>query len=128
MGNKVKSKEQHIRVLDNLTVQKANGELLNKSKAIKDAGYSDATAHNPDKVIATKGFQQLLEEQISDKTIIDYLKADLEAKEGNRLGELKLACELKGKLTNRLDISVHKEVDEQLEVMKEVIDGAKEGE
>jgi len=37
---KIESKEQHKRVLDNIVAQMANGELVNKGKVIKDAGYS----------------------------------------------------------------------------------------
>jgi len=122
----IKSKEQHEKVLDNITQQKANGELVNKGKAIREAGYSEATAHNPNKVIKTQGFQQLLQDKITDQTLIDYLAYDLQKKEGNRLGELKLAFELKGELTNKVDLSVHQEVDEQLTAMKEIIDEVKE--
>ena len=120
-------KEQHKRVLDNLIEQKANGELVNKGKAIREAGYSEATAHNPKAVLESKGFQQLLSETITDQTLIDYLAADLAEKEGNRLGELKLAFDLKGFTTNKVDVNIHKEVDEQLVAMKELIDKAKDG-
>lgn len=123
--NAIESKEQHKRVLDNLIEQKAKGELINKGKAIRDAGYSDATAHNPNLVLKTKGFQQLLQEKLTDKTLVDYLATDLELKEGNRLGELKLAFELKNLLTNKLDLNVHQELDEQILAMKEIIDRAK---
>ena len=118
------SKEQHKRVLDNIVAQKANGELVNKGKAIKDAGYSESTAHNPNSVIKTKGFQQLLQEKITDQQLVDYLAADLEEKSGNRLGELKLAFELKGELSNKVDLNVNQEVDKQLVIMKQIIDNA----
>ena len=121
----IKSKEQHKRVLDNIIEQKANGELVNEGKAIIAAGYSKATAHNPKSVIDTIGFQQLIAKRITDKTLVDYLATDLEIKEGNRVAELKLAFELKGMLTNKLDVTTHQEVDEQLQAMKQVIDKVK---
>jgi len=124
----VEPKEQHKRVLDNIVEQKAKGELVNKGKAIRDAGYSKTTAHNPNCVIKTKGFQQLLQEKITDQTLVDYLAYDLAEKEGNRLGELKLAFELKGELTNKVDVNVNQEVDKQLIVMKNIIDNAKDKE
>ena len=122
----VESKEQHKKVLDNLIEQKVKGELVNKGKAIRDAGYSDTTAHNPNMVLKTKGFQQLLAEKINQVTLVDYLSEDLKQKEGNRLGELKLAFELSGLLTNKVDLNVHQEVDEQLQAMKGIIDQAKD--
>ena len=123
---KIEAKDQHKKVLDNIVEQKAKGELVNKGKAIRDAGYSEATAHNPSTVIKTQGFQQLLQEKITDQQLVDYLAADLQEKEGNRLGELKLAFELKGELTNKVDVNVNQEVDKQLIVMKGIIDNAKD--
>ena len=122
----VEPKEQHKVVLDTLIEQKVKGELVNKGKALAKAGYSKSIQHNPKAVLETKGFQQLLQDRIADVTLVDYLAADLQEKEGNRLGELKLAFELKGMLSNKLDITTHQEVDEQLDVMKTIIDKAKD--
>ena len=126
MGNKVESKPQHKAVLDNVVKQKARGELVNKGKAIREAGYSKATATNPKAIFNTKGFQQLLEEKLKDTNLVDYLVEDLGMNVGNRLGYLKLAFELKGQLTNKVDLNIHQEVDEQLGAMKEIIDGVTE--
>ena len=123
---RVESKPQHKKVLDEVVKQKARGELVNKGKAIRGAGYSETTAQNPKAVFDTKGFQQLLDDKLKDTNLVDYLVTDLGMNEGNRLGYLKLAFELKGQLTNKVDISVHQEVDEQLVAMKEIIDEVKE--
>jgi len=121
----IQPKEQHKTVFNELVRQKANGELLNKGKAIKKAGYSEGIQHNPKKVIETRGFQALVDKTITDKTLIDYLAADLKEKSGNRLGELKLAFELKGELSNKVDINVNQEVEQQLNIIKGLIDGVK---
>lgn len=72
---KVKPKDIHRKVLDNLS---ENGG--NKYKALIDAGYSEVTANSPDKVIETKGFQQLLEERLSDDKLTSVHESLLTAR------------------------------------------------
>lgn len=77
-----------------------------KSEALRKAGYSPAIVHSPDKVIESKGFQQLLEDSgLTDSFLLDSLKTDIENKAGNRLGELTLGFKLKGRLTDKVEHS-----------------------
>ena len=122
----IQPKEQHKTVFNELARQKANGELLDKGKAIRKAGYSESVAKNPKAVIDTVGFQSLVNKSIPDQTLINYLAADLAEKEGNRLGELKLAFELKGELSNKVDVSINQDVDKQLVIIRDIITKAKE--
>ena len=124
----IKPKEQHKQVLDNLLEQKANGELLNKGKALKEAGYSETVAKKPGIVLDTKGFQSLLEDKLPNLTLIEYLSKDLETNDGNRLGYLKLAFELKGLTNDKVDVNVYQEVDKQLINLRNIIDKANEDE
>lgn len=51
-------------------VKKLPDNKFNVSKTAKKVGYSDATAHNPQNLIRSKGFQQALAE-IDDTKITD---------------------------------------------------------
>lgn len=50
------------------------------SKAMKEAGYSDAYAKNPDQLAKTKTWQEVVEETFSDETLMEKHKELLEAK------------------------------------------------
>jgi hypothetical protein len=90
----VKAKPIHYRVVQNLL---DNGGV--KSKAILDAGYSKAMAHNPDRVMESRGFIEAMNSAgLSVDTLNTYLAQDLKAKPKQRLGELTLAYKLHGKL------------------------------
>lgn len=89
----VKPKPIHYRLVKKLI---DNGG--NKSKAILQAGYSEASAQNQ-KVLKTNGFIQALNQSGLDiDTLNTYLAQDLKAKPRQRLGELTLAYKLHGKL------------------------------
>lgn len=49
------------------------------SKAMREAGYSPATAKNPDKLTESKAWKELLDENITDELIIEKLKEGLDA-------------------------------------------------
>lgn len=51
----------------------------NMSKAMRDAGYSDAMAKNPQKLTQSDAWQELLDKHLSDKTIIKKHKELLNA-------------------------------------------------
>jgi len=87
----------------------------NASKAMRDAGYSPATAKNPQKFMRSKGFKQLFKDcGLSVNELIVALKEDLANKPGARLGELKLAMKLLGMLdaqnTREVNITFSKPV------------------
>ena len=94
------------RAMDNLV-----GNGGNITKAMRDAGYTEATANTPQKLTESKGFQHLMESQgLTDEFVVKALvediedKGQLEAKVRNRTPELTLAAKMKGRLSP--DISV----------------------
>lgn len=46
----------------------------NVSKAMKDAGYSEKSAHNPSNLTESKGFKELLDTWIKDEEMLKRLK------------------------------------------------------
>jgi len=70
----------------------------NVSRAMIEAGYSPATAKNPDKLTSSKAWAELMEAYLPDDLILKALREDIEAKPKNRVQELQLASKLKGKL------------------------------
>lgn len=69
----------------------------NTSRAMRDAGYSSATAKTPSKLTGSNGFKELLNEYgLTDDLLITSLVADITGKPGNRKTELELAFKLKG--------------------------------
>lgn len=87
----------------------------NASKAMRDAGYSDASAKNPKNLTESKGFKQLAAEKLSDDFLIDALNADIASKEGNRKPELELAFKIRGKLVEKREIKASIEVSKEHE-------------
>lgn len=74
----------------------------NISKAMRDAGYTDATAKNPTKLTESKGFEQLMDEVgLTDDFLLKALKNDIKKKKQNRKPELELAFKIKGKMTEK---------------------------
>lgn len=71
---KIKPKDRHKKVFDNLA---ENGG--NKGEAILDAGYSKVTSETPTKVIESKGFQQLVNERLSDDKLTNTHEALLQS-------------------------------------------------
>ena len=78
----------------------------NASKAMREAGYSDAMAHNPHKLLQSKGFKELCDElELTDSFIIEALVEDIKAKPRERRGELELAAKMKGLLKKRVEVT-----------------------
>lgn len=72
---------------------------------MRDAGYSDATAKNPQKLMNNPTFQDLAEQYLPDDMLLRALADDIEKKEGNRTPEMTLAFKVRGNLTERKDIT-----------------------
>ena len=71
----------------------------NVSKAMRVAGYSPATAHTPQKLTESKGFQHLCEQRgLTDELLVDALVDDIKKKKGHREKELALGFKVRGKL------------------------------
>jgi hypothetical protein len=74
----------------------------NVSKAMVEAGYSQATAKTPQKLTESQGFRELCEQYgLTDNLIINALVDDINSKPGNRKPELELAAKLRGRLTEK---------------------------
>lgn len=75
----------------------------NISKAMREAGYSPATAKTPQKLTESDGFRELTEAYLPDDMLLRALSDDIEKKEGNRKAELELAFKVKGRMTEKID-------------------------
>lgn len=93
--------EKQKRAADNLV---ENGG--NVSKAMRDAGYSPATAENPSKLTESKGFMELMDELgLTDNLIVNALVEDINMKPQNRTQELTLAVKMRGRMIDKLDMN-----------------------
>jgi hypothetical protein len=78
----------------------------NISQAMVDVGYSPNTAKTPQKLTESIGFIELCEKQgLNDQLLLDALVEDIKEKKGNRKAELELAFKIKGRLTQKTDIT-----------------------
>lgn len=77
----------------------------NVSKAMIEAGYSPNTAKTPSKLTNSDGYAELMESYLPDDMLLRALADDIEKKEGNRKAELELAFKLKGKMTEKHDLT-----------------------
>jgi len=101
-------------------IKQAKEGRSNKKEAALNAGYSKACANSVKKSIeSTRSYEQIMHEKLSDETLIDYLAEDLKKKPQERLGELKLAFDIKG-LRDR-DINI-KTDNETINLLKSIID------
>lgn len=75
----------------------------NVSRAMRDAGYSEQTAKTPSKLTESKGFRELLDDEISDDYLVGLLRNELD-NSLNKKPYLELAFKLKGKLSNPKDV------------------------
>ncbi len=78
----------------------------NVSKAMRDAGYSEATAKTPQKLTESVGFLELCDELgLTDTLIAQSLVDDIKAKPGERKPELELAAKIRGLLKDKVEHS-----------------------
>ncbi len=69
----------------------------NVTKAMIEAGYSENTAHTPQKLTQSTGFLEICEASgLTDRFLLSVLMEDIRNKKGNRRGEIELAFKLKG--------------------------------
>lgn len=114
--------EKQKRVLNNVIAMKKRGENINKGKALLDAGYSEYMSKSPTQVFRSKGFLKLMDNVgLTDENLAQYLAEDIKAKPADRLGELKLAMEVKGIKNNDLNVNITK-AEEAVDLMKKLID------
>ena len=81
----------------------------NVSKAMKEAGYSKATAKNPKKLTDSQGFKKIADELdklgLTKSLLTRALVSDIKAKPKNRAKELDLGFRVKGMITNKTDFT-----------------------
>lgn len=78
----------------------------NVSKAMRDVGYSPATAENPSKLTESKGFMELMDELgLTDNLIVNALVEDINMKPQNRTQELTLAVKMRGRMLDKVDVT-----------------------
>lgn len=107
----------------NIIIAQKMAKKVNKRKALKEAGYSDSVCKNPKLVTKSKGFLAYMNDSgLTDENLANYLAEDIEAKPANRLGEIKLAMEVKGLNDKNININMER-ADETLDLMKNIIDG-----
>lgn len=74
----------------------------NVSKAMRDAGYTEATAKTPSKLLDSRGFIELMNSKgLTDDLIIESLVEDIRLKKGNRTPELTLAVKMRGRIIDK---------------------------
>jgi len=79
----------------------------NIGKAMRDAGYSEYSSHNPKNLTKSKGFEELCKKVgLTDDFILEALEEDIRLKPQNRKGELELATKIRGLITERREIQV----------------------
>lgn len=79
----------------------------NASRAMREVGYSPATAQNPKKLTESKGFLELCDELgLTDDLIVNALVADIKNKPKNRKAELELAAKMRGRLAAESSVTV----------------------
>lgn len=88
------------KALDNLIENRGN-----VSKAMRDAGYTEASAKNPRNLTNSVAFQELLDKYLPDEMLLQALSVDIATKEGNRKAELELGLKVRGRMTERVDVT-----------------------
>ena len=72
------------------------------SAAMREVGYSEATAKNPKNLTQSIGFQQLCAEHgLTEQFLVDALVDDIKNKPKHRFHEMELGFKVLGKLTER---------------------------
>ena len=126
-ANKIEPTEMQKNAADNIIAMKVTGRV-NKKKALRKAGYSEYVSKNPKLVTKSKGFLAYMDEKgLTDENLATYLAEDIKKKPANRLGELKLAFELKGLNDKNINVNMEK-ADATLGLMRDIIEDNDNGE
>lgn len=99
----------------------------NVSKAMIQAGYSPATAKNPKNLTMSKGWQELMEEQLPDAKLLKKHNSLLNAPSKRvQLGALDLAYDIKNKkkthVGNATQINIYNLPPEEQQKINEVLE------
>ncbi len=94
-----------------VAIMAENGGIV--SKAMLEAGYSPETAVTPHKLTQSVGYREIMRKNgITEDFVSLSLKADIDAKPADRLGELNLASKILG---------MHKDIESEVNNMVVVL-------
>jgi len=96
---------------------------VNKGEVLRDVGYSESVSKRPTTVTESAGFLTYMSDSgITERNLAGMLAEDLQAKVGERLGEMKLAAQLMG-IDGAADNSTNVQVNVMFDKMRAMIDG-----
>ena len=112
----VEPTEKQKEAADIIIAQKA-AKKVNKGKALKEAGYSESVQKNPKLVTKSKGFLAYMDNAgLTEENLANYLAEDIKNKPKERLGEIRLAMEVRGLKKENININMER-ADETLALM-----------
>lgn len=93
------------------------------SKAMRLAGYSESSAKDPQRLTRSKGWQQLMEKYLPDKSLLKVHKDLLENKDWHaRDAGLDKAYKIKGKYAdNKIQIGASEELEKVLDKVSKIL-------
>lgn len=106
-----------------LAASKLQETAGNVSKAMKLAGYSDASAKDPQRLTRSKGWQELMEKHLPDKNLLHIHKellknADWRARDSG----LDKAYKIKGKYADsKIQIGASEELEKVLDKVSKIL-------
>lgn len=91
--------EMQKKALEHLVASGRTKKRVIKSQVLREVGYSEDVAMQPQKVFESKGFLELADELgLTDTFLTQALVADIKKKPGKREKELRLAYQVRGRL------------------------------
>ena len=78
----------------------------NVSKSMRDVGYSESSATNPQVFVKALDRQGLIDKHLPDSLIMEALEEDIKAKKQNRKGEIELAAKIKRMLSDKQEVDL----------------------
>lgn len=126
MSYEVEPTQKQKRAADEMIRQKLAGGNVNKGEALRKAGYGKRVQVNPKTVTSSLGFKVYMDRYgLTEENFAAWLSQDLEAKPGERLGELKLMADVLKLKDNTVNVNFNR-ADEIFESINDLIDDDKE--
>lgn len=98
----------------------------NISKGMREAGYSNNTAKNPNKLTNSKAWKDLLDYYLPDEMLLAVLAEDIKHRPESRRQLLDLAFKIKGAYKNDHSINLHTHEQSNLRRYEDIIARDKE--
>lgn len=116
-------KGENMTTKQKLAASKLQETAGNVSKAMKLAGYSDASAKDPQRLTRSKGWQELMEKYLPDKRLLKVHKGLLENKDWRaRDAGLDKAYKVKGKYVDtKVQIGASEELEKVLDKVSRLL-------